>query len=724
MAIEKQYTITVSTKQAQANIDELNASFNLQELYIEGVEEELRKYERQLLKTSKTDLAARESINKKIADTKTLLADEKLGLKKLNKERKEANDILKEAEEQAGDYSGIIGTLDKQTGGLISGTKAFKTSLKGVVKGLKTMRGAVIATGLGALVVILGSLIAAFTSSEEGQNKWAKAMAMVGAVVGVFTDLLADLGGLLISVFTDPVKALKSFGNSIKTYVMDSFDKIMDSVGLLGSAIKKLFKGDFSGAFEDAKKGAGGLVSELIPAVKLIDAAIDGTVALTKATKKLALQVAENAKKAGIIADQRAKADKLERDLIVERAEATKVRAELLSKAIDKENFDLKQRIGFLKEAGVTEDAIVAKQVEAAKLRLDAKIAENKMGKSNKEDLEEEATLRANLINLETEKLLKAREVTSQIIGLNAEAAAAKTAKDAQEIADAKAIQDFKDGLRIKDKENKFADIEAEREQRIKALEELKLSKTEEQQMLLDVEQAFKEKKKIIEAEEKVIADEKLAAFMEKEIEQKDITLEEEKNDALAKAKRLGASKEDMFQIESKYIKLQKDAEDQAEAAKVQMAKVGFGKMADILGKNSKAGKAAAAAAALINTYQGITAELATKTVTPFGFAMKLVNIASVAAIGFKSVKSILATNTESGGGGATNPASGAATASAEALPPQAPAFNVVGASETNQLADAIGGQAQQPVQAFVVSGDVTTAQSLERNIIQGATIG
>ena len=37
MAIEKQYTITVSTKQAQANIDELNASFNLQELYIEGV---------------------------------------------------------------------------------------------------------------------------------------------------------------------------------------------------------------------------------------------------------------------------------------------------------------------------------------------------------------------------------------------------------------------------------------------------------------------------------------------------------------------------------------------------------------------------------------------------------------------------------------------------------------------------------------------------------------
>ena len=54
----------------------------------------------------------------------------------------------------------------------------------------------------------------------------------------------------------------------------------------------------------------------------------------------------------------------------------------------------------------------------------------------------------------------------------------------------------------------------------------------------------------------------------------------------------------------------------------------------------------------------------------------------------------------------------------------QPPSFNIVGASDTNQLADAIGGQAQQPVQAFVVANDVTTAQSLQNNIVEGATIG
>ena len=54
---------------------------------------------------------------------------------------------------------------------------------------------------------------------------------------------------------------------------------------------------------------------------------------------------------------------------------------------------------------------------------------------------------------------------------------------------------------------------------------------------------------------------------------------------------------------------------------------------------------------------------------------------------------------------------------------PQPPAFNVVGASGTNQLADAINGQNERPTRAYVVSEDVTSAQQLDRNIIEGASI-
>lgn len=63
-------------------------------------------------------------------------------------------------------------------------------------------------------------------------------------------------------------------------------------------------------------------------------------------------------------------------------------------------------------------------------------------------------------------------------------------------------------------------------------------------------------------------------------------------------------------------------------------------------------------------------------------------------------------------------------TATASAPESMAPAFNIVGASETNQLADAIGGQTQIPTKAFVVASDVSTAQEMDRNIIEGASIG
>jgi len=53
-----------------------------------------------------------------------------------------------------------------------------------------------------------------------------------------------------------------------------------------------------------------------------------------------------------------------------------------------------------------------------------------------------------------------------------------------------------------------------------------------------------------------------------------------------------------------------------------------------------------------------------------------------------------------------------------------APQFNVVGSTGVNQLAGVMGAQQQTPVQAYVVANNVTTAQGLDRNIIQSATLG
>ena len=139
-----------------------------------------------------------------------------------------------------------------------------------------------------------------------------------------------------------------------------------------------------------------------------------------------------------------------------------------------------------------------------------------------------------------------------------------------------------------------------------------------------------------------------------------------------------------------------------------------------VLGQETEAGKAIAIASSLVNTYASIAGQLRAFSGVPVpGYA--IAQAIATGVVGFANVKKIASVKipNSKGGGGA---ASGSAPSGGGGSQP--PSFNIVGASETNQLADAIGGQSQQPVQAFVVANDVTTAQSLQNNIVEGATIG
>jgi len=145
-----------------------------------------------------------------------------------------------------------------------------------------------------------------------------------------------------------------------------------------------------------------------------------------------------------------------------------------------------------------------------------------------------------------------------------------------------------------------------------------------------------------------------------------------------------------------------------------------LGNMATIVGKNSKFGKAIALVQAIRDTFAGANKALASAP-PPFNF----IQAAAVIAGGIANVKNITkskeptAPSFAKGGTGGEQ-----AVAIPSAPPPVIPDINTVASSGFNQLADAIGGQSQQPVQAYVVSNDVTTAQSLERNIVDGAAIG
>jgi hypothetical protein len=121
--------------------------------------------------------------------------------------------------------------------------------------------------------------------------------------------------------------------------------------------------------------------------------------------------------------------------------------------------------------------------------------------------------------------------------------------------------------------------------------------------------------------------------------------------------------------------------------------------------------KAVNIANAVIDTYKAANTALASSP-PPFNYiAMAaaitagLVNVKKIASQQFQSSSS-------SSGGGGTPSAPETPTASV-------PQFNTIGSSGINQLAQL----QQQPVQAYVVSGEVTSAQALDRNRIQNATL-
>jgi len=152
--------------------------------------------------------------------------------------------------------------------------------------------------------------------------------------------------------------------------------------------------------------------------------------------------------------------------------------------------------------------------------------------------------------------------------------------------------------------------------------------------------------------------------------------------------------------------------EQAVQEAKLALANRGAAALVDIIGKETKAGKAVAATMATINTYQAVTNALKFGK-TPF----KYVDAAATAAQGFAQVKSILDTTSPATSGGSTGGGGGVA----QTITP--PDFNIIGSTGVNQLATAIGGTTQEPIKAYVVSSEVTTAQELDRNIVDSASL-
>ena len=646
MAIEKEFTLKVSTKGAQENVDSLNKSLATQEDSVESVSADLKGYEK--------DLKGAGSAAKKSSK----------GVGALSK-----------------GFKGL-GTAMKATGiGLV--VAAIGILFEVMRKNQKVLDAVETATNFIAVgfKAVTDAVTSAFKSVSKATDGFDALKKVIG---GLITIALLPLK-LIFYELKQAMEVLKvgyesMFGDdeSVKKAKADLAQTKLDILEVAAGAVQagKDIANNISEAVSEVGAGVSAVVTELskIDPKKLLETADAMTVLKNNAEVAAAVQ-------AGLVE----KYDRL---------------AEKQRQIRDEERNSISDR----KKANEELLATLEKQEKAMLKAADAQIADAKAQLAAQDTQEN----RIKLINAENNKL----GVKAQITGLMSEQKANDLALDKEQIELTNSKAKSESNLSIERKRFNAEQItdEVARLEALKTIDELeKEQETIRLQAIVDNANAG--------TQAKIDAQIVLNDFTE---QSRQTELEREKE---IDAARLASKQKTLDTIiglagaESALGKAGIIAK-QLLLAQELLIDLGF-----IKSKATKtvvsANLDAASSGASVATGFSKTLALGFPAAIPalIGYAGAAVGIVSSVLSAVGSAKSVAASSGASGGGAP-------AAISAPQIPPTPPAFNVVGASNTNQLADAIGGQSQQPVQAFVVSGDVTTSQQLERNIVTGATIG
>ena len=600
--------------------------------------------------------------------------------------------------DKAGSATNILtDKLDSLTGGAVSGFKKAATGTKAFITGLKLTRGAIIATGIGALVVGIVALVKQFGKTEEGARKLAKAFAPVRAVIDVLQQKISALGG----------------------------------------AIFKLFTGDFRGAADDLTRALGNqnneyqrqidLYSELIDREQALeDARIRQTVATAKTRaeiKELNL-VAEDLTKS---LDEREaaaeRAGQLERELFEERKRIAQEELAIAQARLESSNT-------------TTEDREKAAELEAEIFRLEQESLELQTTLNNKLN-----TIRAEGIRqreAQAELTRKEREEAQK--AAQAELAARQKLEDelfaltltAQEREELAVQQKFDERVAIAGDDEGLLRAATERLQADLAAIEQKFRKQEEEAgqqenaaKLAELDKYLQEASALLESQEEPTREGELEDIRQNYAEQ--IALAQSLGqDTLALTEAQRAAE---LEINKKYDDLTAESSQRAQQAKLDVAKQTLGALAalnDAFAGDSEVeqkkaferSKKIQTAQALISTYESAVQAFKSLAGIPV-VGPALGTAASVAAIasGLAQVKSI---QSQTIGGDATTPppAPPPALSAAATEATQAPAAPVLDLSFLGDIATT-----PQPQQAFVISENVTTAQQANKKIQDQAAL-
>jgi len=601
---------------------------------------------------------------------------------------------------------------------LKSSGKAFATlkkGAKGVAGGFRMMGTALKAAGIGLAIAAFGLLKELFESNQKVVDTFNIAFESLSIAFNDFFNFISkNLGAVsefFKKIFDDPLASVKALGNAIKDNIIERVKSALEVFGFLGKAMKKLFAGDFKGAIDEVKNAGSEFVDVLTGVDNSVEKATEvvnkGVTALTEYTKSTYEQAKSN-----VELKKSAELAAVANQGLIEKYD---LQAESLRQIRDDERLSIAERKKANDELALVLDQQEKAMLSNAQISLRAARAELKKDKDN---------IEFKKAVMEAENELAA--VRAQVAGFRSEQQSNDLALSKEELEMTNSKLESENKLAIERKRFDAEQIEDESE-KLERLKEIDAIEQEiEAQRLQDVINTANAG-----TQAKIDAEIAYNEFLEesrqknktrdKEIADEQVKIEKQKYDEFYDAFWENANKvlEEGKRIEQKRA----DAKEAIQRNSLMAMSNLIEAFANQNEKNAERAfnlqKGLAIVETLINTSVAImkVAKETTDFTPPQAFrignmvAMGVAGAAQVAAIATQKFNP----SGTSGGGSVPTPSGGAATS-----PTQAPSFNVVGQSGFNQIAGALG--QQPPTQAFVVAGDVTTAQQLQNNTITQAT--
>ena len=329
-----------------------------------------------------------------------------------------------------------IGDVSKDAGNAASEFKVMGVSLNGVKRGFagaavtaKGMFGSIkaglISTGIGAFLVIVGSLIAYFKSTKKGAEMLERALAGVGAVVSVITDLLSGFGEVIVGAFTDPQQAVKDLWEAIKTNIVNRVEGLFDVFGALGDTIKAAFSLDWEGV----KAGAADFSESMIQTATGVD---DLTGKMAEGFKSLADEIENDVRAAMHLKGLTQELRQIENDFAKDRAKTRQEIQKARLEALD-ESKTAEERLAALQKANDLELQTTRKAIEIQKEKIRIQKETMDLSKNLQEDEDALVALEVEKINMQTQSFQTQKRLATEMETLTNEIAANKKAKQKEE---------------------------------------------------------------------------------------------------------------------------------------------------------------------------------------------------------------------------------------------------------------------------------------------------